>query len=257
MNQSLYFMAANVINIIQDFNYLFSYQNSLAILALILSLIAWSPMKIYSMLKLYKKLDKGKALPSRINDFPVHNTSLEKYLNVKKKIDDFRDLILREEPSKISISADELNDLYLEGSSINKYTINLSASFIKYSNNFFFFEIFDNTIFRKEINYITSDGMDGIVTQTIEFLFEVTENDILCKEETVERNGKNVRGKDKYEILFRPLNASNFLESLLRGSFQPLTYQQIYGNEIQLTSKIIDKINFIEVSDGHITIEAS
>jgi hypothetical protein len=156
MNNLICIISVNLMDMIPDLLHL----DFLTVLAVILALIAWSPKRLYTIWILKKKLDAREALPSRISDFPTHDTSLEKYLDVKRRIDDFRNCVLTGESSQISLSASDLNDVYLQGSNIDKYRVDVFAlPYMRYDNKFLFFEIIDDRILKKELEYISIDGL--------------------------------------------------------------------------------------------------
>lgn len=158
-------------------SYLFDFPRSIIYPAVaILFLIAFNPKDMYDAWKLFRALEINGELPSRLADFPVHITSREKYLNVKEKIEEFKSQVIRGEASRIFLNSDDLNDLYLQGNSLNKYHtdwqgVSIGTSSYKYNNCFMYFEIPNNSILHKSISYIDSAMPGGIKSNTDEILF--------------------------------------------------------------------------------------
>jgi hypothetical protein len=238
---------------IQDITYLFNYPHSGIVIALIFLLIALNPKTLYDMWRLRQTLDRGETLPDRLANFPVHPTSLEKYLNVKEKIDDFKNNSLRKNSGCLSLNSDEINDIYLQGLSINKYRIDFSDPFIKYNNNYLFFEVQENYIIQKRIKYIDIVGTGGIITETNRISFKTLDGSVLTKGEFVEWNGKIMTSDEDKD--FYSISGNSFLVSLLRCDFTPTSYRQLDSNEHQLILTIIDKITSIEISNGCLNIK--
>jgi hypothetical protein len=241
-------------NMIQEF----LLQHFMAVAVGVIVLIAWNPKRIYTIFLLQKKLDAREALPDCISKFPIHDTTLQKYLDVKLRIDEFKRLVLSGEFASISLSAADINDAYLQGSNIDKYKFDVFAPFpfMKYSNKFMFFEIFDNKILKREIEYITLDGWNGVITETIEISYKNLNNALLVRKEYIERNGRNVRGEDKSREEFYAIDGCTFLEGLLRCSFEPQGYQRMQQNENKLIQKIVgDLITSVEITDDLCIIE--
>ncbi len=241
-------------DIIQDIFHLFNYPHSGIIIALMFLLIALNPKTLYDMWRLRQTLDRGETLPDRLANFPVHPTSLEKYINVKEKIDDFKNNVLRQHSGYLSLNSDEINDVYLQGFSINKYRINFSDPFIKYNNNYLFFEIQGKYVIQKRIEYIDNVGIGGISTETNRISFSTSNDSVLTKREFIEWNNK-VMTSDEDED-FYSISGDSFLVSLLRYDFTPPSYRQRDSNEHQLILTIIDKITNIEISNGCLSIES-
>lgn len=238
-------------------SHLFSYPQSILIMLLILTLVAWSPKKIYFMWLLHKKLDSGQPLPKKLSDFPIHQTSLDDYSNIKEKIECFKNKVLRGEASEISLNSNEINTIYLQGISINKYKVNPFSSmhplFMKYSNYYFYFEIVEDKIIKRMINYITPDGLDGIATRTDEIMFLNSNGSVLTKEEMVEWNTRNKKDINNNE--FYSIKGSSFLPCLLRCSFESLNLKQLQSSENEIIFKIVNAITYINIVERTLKIK--
>ena len=65
-------------------------------------------------------LNNGK-LTETIEDFPIHKTSLDAYLKSKYKVDNFIELLSKDQSAELILSQEELNDLCTKGEIVNKY----------------------------------------------------------------------------------------------------------------------------------------
>jgi hypothetical protein len=256
-----FYLITSIVSLFGDMAYIFDYPRSIIYPAvLILLLTAFSPKDIYDGWKLYRALERGGELPPRLADFPVHPTSVEKYLDVKEKIERFKNEVLRGEPSQIILSSDDLNDLYLQGISINKYyvdwqAISIGVSYFKYNNSYTNFEITDSSVLEKQIRYIDYSRNDGIDSVTDEIEFLKSDNIILVATKMTEINGKKpfkfIQDSSMKEYNLR---SSSLLKNILRCNFDFST-SHLDSNERQLISSVIDKLTNIEITNGCLIIE--
>lgn len=257
-----FYFISNMINVFGDMAYIFDYPRSIIYPAvLILLLTAFSPKDIYDGFKLYRALERGDKLPPRLANFLVHPTSVEKYLDVKEKIEKFKYQVLRGESSQIILSSNDLNDLYLQGIPINKYSIDwrsisIGIPFFKYNNSFTIFEI-TSVISQREIKYINYARSDGIESCTDEIEFSMSDNQILVKSKMTEINGKepmkfvqDIITSEPYEI-----RSSSFLENVLKCNFD-FSINYLESNEHQLILSVMDKLTNVAVLNECLIIEA-
>jgi hypothetical protein len=262
-------MELYVINILStlfgDMSYLFDFPRSIIYPTVaILFLIAFNPKDMYDAWKLFRALEINGELPPRLAELPVHITSIEKYSNIKEKIERFKEQVMLGEPSRIFLTSDDLNDLYLQGNSINKYHADwqgssIGTSFSKYNNCFICFEISNNNyILRRHVNYIDSTMPGGIRSNTDKIIFFISDNnEVRFRQDLIEINGKYpfkfVRDNVKKEFLIK---GCDLLESIFRCSFDfSMTYLE--SNDYRIFLSIIDKITNIEISNGSLMIEAN
>lgn len=262
-------MELYVINILStlfgDMSYLFDFPRSIIYPAVaILFLIAFNPKDMYDAWKLFRALEINGELPPRLAEFPVHITSREKYLNIKEKIEEFKSQVIRGEASRIFLTSENLNDLYLQGKSIDKYhtnwqTASIGTSFYKYNNCFVYFEIStNNCILRKYISYIDSTMPGGIRSNTDKILFFISDNnEIRFRQDLIEINGKHplkfVRDNVRKEY---SIKACDLLENIFRCNFD-FSMAYLESNDYRILLSIIDKITNIEISNNSLMIEAN
>jgi hypothetical protein len=245
-----------------DISYLFEFPRSIIYPALfILLIVAFNPKYTYDAWRLYQELERGGELSPRLADFPIHPTSIEKYLNVKEKIEQFKYKVLRGEESQIALSSDDLNDLYLQGNSINKYHIDWQAvsigiSFYKYRNFYMHFEIVKNSIMHKEIEYIEWNMPNGIRSSTDEINFQKLDNNtFLFKSQLIEVNGKKAfEFVRKSTIKEASIKYCDLLENIFKCDFN-FSIDYLESNEYQLILKIIEKLTNVEIINGYLNIE--
>jgi hypothetical protein len=246
-----------------DMAYLLDFPRSIIYPAVfILLLTAFSPVYIYAGWKLYRALERGGELPPRLAEFPVHPTSIEKYLDVKERIEQFKRQVLKGESSQIILDSDDLNDLYLQGTSINKYyvswqALSIGASYLKYDNSYTSFEITSSSILQKQIRYIDYTINDGISSSTDEIEFSKSDGMISVRSTMTEINGKKpfkfVQGSSIKEYNIR---SNSLLENILRCDFE-FSISHLESNEHQLILSAIDKLTRVEVSNGYLSIESN
>jgi hypothetical protein len=222
--------------------------------------ICLNSRNLFKMWILYQKLDRGESLPDRLANFPTHPTSIQDYLNSKEKINLFISQSLKSHSCQLTLSADDINNLYLQGQSINKYRANnIAMSFsniFKYMNEYFYFQIIDNRLLEKRIRYLDISGIDGIATETNQTTFINQDKLVMKNYKNIEWNGKERNfdkdcSDDKFYIL-RP--NYDFFCRLLTDDFTLSSYD---GNDNQrkLTLSVTEKITSIEIADGHLTIK--
>jgi hypothetical protein len=121
-------------------------------------------------LSLVQSLKKGMDLPEQIKNFPIHETSLEKYSSSVSKLEYFLDNIENGVPSILNISKSDINDIHLKGRSIDISQILFSGPYIMdvIENDFFYFNILNNEIVIRRINYPKFfSGKKGVMTETV------------------------------------------------------------------------------------------
>jgi hypothetical protein len=257
-----FYLTSVISSFFGDISYLFEFPRSIIYPAVfILLLIAFNPKYTYDAWRLYQALERGGELSPRLADFPIHPTSIEKYLNVKEKIEQFKYKVLRGEGSQIALSSDDLNDLYLQGISINKYhidwqAISIGISFYKYRNCYTYFEITNNDIMQKKIEYVEWNMPNGIRSSTNEINFQKLDNNtFLFKSQLIEVNGKKafefVRKSTMKEA---SIKCCDLLENIFKCDFD-FSMDYLESNEYQLILEIIEKLTNIEISNGCLNIE--
>jgi hypothetical protein len=246
-----------------DMAYLLDFPRSIIYPAvLMLLLTAFSPKYIYAGWKLYRALERGGELPQRLSEFPAHPTSIEKYLDVKERIEQFKRQVLKGESSQIILSSGDLNDLYLQGTPINKYyvswqAVSVGVSYFKYNNSYTSFEITDTSVLQKQIRYIDYAMNDGISSSTDEIEFSKSADMISIRSRMTEINGKKpfkfVQDSSVKEYSIR---SSSLLENILRCNFE-FSISYLESNEHQLILSVIDKLTQVEVANGYLRIESN
>ncbi len=252
----------SVSNLFGDMAYIFDYPRSIIYPAvLIFLLIAFSPKDLYDGWKLYRALERGGELPPRLAEFPVHSTSVEKYLGVKERIERFKNGVLRDGSSQIILSSDDLNDLYLQGTPINKYyvdwqAISIGVSYFKYNNSYNSFEITTDSILQKQIRYIDYAINDGINSSTDEIEFSKSDNMISVISRTIEINGKKpFKFVQDSSIKKYNIKSSSLLKNILRCDFD-FSSSYLESNEYRLILSVIDKLTNVEIVNGCLNIES-
>jgi hypothetical protein len=249
-----------------DLSYLLEFPRSIIYPAVsILLLIAFNPKYVYDAWRLHQALERGGELPPRLAEFPVHPTSVEKYLDVKEQIERFKRQVLAGESSRLCLSSDNLNDLYLQGVSIDKYRSEwqgISAGLFsdKYNNSFMHFEIVNNNVIHREIGYIDYTLPSGISSRTrkIEFSMFDDTNEIKFSSRQLEVNGGQLFKlfESKTEEYF-PMKSCYLLENMFKCEFGFSRLDYPNSNEYGLILSVIDKLTNIEVTNGNLIIEVA
>jgi hypothetical protein len=242
-------MIQNIMNILE-------YPHFYLIASLLFLFISSNPISFYKMWELYQSLDAGGLLPEKIANFPVHSTSMEKYLISQEKINLFISQACREESCELVLNTDDINNLYLRGKSLDKYKMNnivdpISVIF-KYYSKYFYFQIVGNSLFEKEIGYITLAGLNGISTETRETRFV---NNKICRNLT-EQNDKSFIYKNSWDDEdFHTVNLyDSLLYKLFTNDFEVLSYD-INESKKNFVLSITSKILNIEIIDECLVIK--
>jgi hypothetical protein len=162
------------------------------IVALVLALIAYKDLP--HELLLVRKLRKGSILPRRIEEFPIHKTSLEDYLASKAKVEIFIEKTGNGIEDELVLSQDDLNHIYLRGFSIDKYKLETSG-FLIVENDFSYFEINKDKIVIHRLKYPKISGHDkGILTERTLLWYEYSDGIIFReKKKLVNINSRNMQ----------------------------------------------------------------
>jgi hypothetical protein len=227
----------------------------------LLLFLSFNPINLYAMWRLHQRLERGESLPDRLENFPILPTSVEDYVNSWEKVENFKREVLKGNSSQLVLSSDDINHIYLKGIPINKYSVNnlygLVPVVFKYSNTFLYFQVADDAILKKKVEYCngSSIGMpDGVITETTETRYKNTDNGVLKHAFVVEWNGKKMDSQkdwtdDKFTASIR---GSTLLTAILTGDFNPPLDGDI--NQRKLIASIIRKITQINISDGFLII---
>jgi hypothetical protein len=249
-------------DMIQNIAKIFEYEHFYLVASLLFLFIVSDPRSFYEMWKLYNALENHEALPERLRDFPVHSTSIEVYVVSQEKVNKFVLQACKGEICSLTLSEHDINNLYLRGESVDKYKINYSSDpffvIFKYVNELYYFQITNDGILERRVNYISLAGVNGIRTETRETRFiNDTDSTMLCHN-LIDQQGKKMdRDSDWTEENFFPIRPNNsLLYALLTNDFKCLSYDE---NESQrnFVASIIKKITCLKIRDGCLVIEIS
>jgi hypothetical protein len=153
---------------------------------------------------LIQNLRQGKPLPKRIQDFPVHETSLESYFDSRSKIESFLEEVENKIPSILIVSESDINNINLKGLRIDKHELKFSGGYVV-ENEFFDFEILDNRIIMNRIKYPQLfKYKGGILTEKTLIWYEEEESRVLEMTRLVEVNSNDTTriGNGDYDFLW-------------------------------------------------------
>jgi hypothetical protein len=246
---------------IDNFIQIINYPHFWLFASLLFFLLSFNPVNLLATWKLYQHLERGESLPERLDNFPVQQTSMQDYLNVCEKIGNFKQEILRGNSYELVLNSSDINNLYLKGKSINKYNVNNLYGIVplasKYCNKFLYFQLSNNAILRKRVEYFTmsSIGMpDGIITETLETRFKNKLDGVFKYGCVIEWNDKKMdSGEDWADSKFTSsILGSTLIKAILTGDFDPSVDTDI--NQENLITTIISKIRYVEVSNNNLLI---
>lgn len=86
--------------------------------------------------KITEDIKSGNSIPQALAEFPIHETSQQKYLTTRKKIEDFSIAALDNQATTLSLNASDINNIYTKGINLDKFT----------PGKFFYYQIQDNLI---------------------------------------------------------------------------------------------------------------
>jgi hypothetical protein len=229
------------------------------VIYILIFLMCVNPKKMYEMWKLYQILDRRELLPDRIANFQTHLTSMESYLESKAKIDVFISEVLRGNSCQLKVNSNDLNNLYLQGNNINKYNQNIVSDpfsqLFKYVNRYYFFQITENNILKKRIDYLSLNGLNGIFTEFIETKFITKDSLVLTNSLVVEQNNKEMGSKKDWAVeSYQAISSNDFLlYGLFTNDFEMLSYRE---NEQQrkIVTSIVSEITSIKIVDCYLII---
>jgi hypothetical protein len=135
---------------------------------------------VFSTIALIRKIQRKEVLPEKIADFPMQITSEGDYRLAKQKIIDFVQILEIQETAELLLTQTELNHLYLRGHSVDQYAAYF-VGFEIFSNEYFHFDIRDESLWLRQIRYPDSSGRSGIFTETKRIKF--INSDDTCLEE--------------------------------------------------------------------------
>lgn len=177
----------------------------------------------YSNYVLRKALSRGERPPDRLANLPRHHTSPADFFRSKKKTNRFVDKVLRGQEAELLLDSDDINNIYLRGSTVNYYIVSIPAvPFIKsrYANEYFYFWIDADSILYKKITYPSFEGRDGVQTFTRQLSFSRDGLIVKQKEVTSRVNEMNLAWitSDRYDFVPRFLYDSYVIEKAIHSS---------------------------------------
>jgi hypothetical protein len=233
-------------------------QNSILSVLLLFLLLSLNPLNLYGFWCLSQKLDEREALPNRLESFPILPTSRDNYLKAWKKVEVFKEEVLKGNSCQLLLSQDEINHIHLKGNSINKYQINefyrVDPLVFKYSSKYSFFLLMETSLVRKDIEYCTISCIgkpEGIKTETTEIKFSTRDGEVKQSFKRIEYNGRNI-SNESWETL-SSLSTSRFLEFILTGDLE--FYNCDNKSHKSVILKIISRIRLIQIFEGFILIQ--
>jgi hypothetical protein len=96
----------------------FFLENPTHIVSLIVTLLVAYPFA--SIYIGYLLIKHGLKIPQSLQDFPVHQTSQQKYLDIRVRVEEFMTHAINGDEDRFILSQDDLNNLSLKGNTINK-----------------------------------------------------------------------------------------------------------------------------------------
>jgi hypothetical protein len=226
---------------------------------LFLLFLSFNPINLYGFWLLIQKLDRREALPDRLEDFPIHPTSIDEYLSAWEKVEFFKQQTLKGYGCELSLSSHDINHIYLKGVPIDKYMINSSYKIdpftFKYSNIYFHFSLSDDSLIERRLEYcnIACLGMpDGIITETFKVRFKMLNGKIHEDNMRIEWNGREENSNKKWseDKFISYAETSSILGLILTGD----PYFFVGEDRIckRMVSDIIRRIETVQLSDEFI-----
>lgn len=181
-------------------------------------------------------------LPKVFEDFPIHLSSYDEYLEIKQRIKEFINAAISGHPYKLLISESDLNNLYTKGITLNKFNL----------GNFKYYSIINNEVIEKEMTLPDSNGIYGFRSKTKRIRFT---GDGHRWEESVitEINGK-VKKNPNSTIKKIPLLGSEIIEYIFDDRISP-PYAQAFFPTKKLVGAL-SGLKTLEIRDGLIIFEA-
>jgi hypothetical protein len=243
-------------NLIPD---IVSQPSSILSACFLLLFLSFNPMNLYGFWLLVRKLDRRETLPDRLEDFPIHPTSFNEYLRAWEKVEFFKQETLKGNSCELSLSSNDINHIYLKGVPMDKYRINsfykLDPFTFKYSNVYFHFHLSDNSLIERKVEYcsIPCIGMpDGIITETSEIKFRMSNGSIHEDIKIIEYNGRERKSNKKWSDneLTSYAETSTTLGFILTGDLEFFVSEDKVHRK--LISKIISRIEAVQLSSEFI-----
>lgn len=222
-------------------------------------------------------LASRKPLPDKIRNFPVCNTSIESYQKSWQKVEYFITDTSNDNAAELRLDEADINNIHLKGHLIDKYhaSINLVSMsfpilFPRYSPNiYFYFELQNNGILERKIEYPSPSSMDGIKTSTIEYSFEKMNGKPRIRRKNIEFNGRSLEKfyngsynflgpiSHNYQTLESSLLNSKFLFHLFGVTVSPKDVLSKYEHEdrYKKISNVISKITNIGIQEKELVIQ--
>lgn len=186
-------------------------------------------------------LGQGK-IPDCLENFPVHTTTADAYLQSKNKVERFINLALTEQQTELKLSQDDLNNLYTKGIILNKYT----------PGKYLYYQIQDNVILEKLI-----EGpwyLPPVPYRTRKTEFSFSKIDLKQFSRIIEEYGKPMKGEQQSFSL----SISSLILFIFGASISPDTLPLKFRKtvEYQRAMVLLKKIKSVEVNNGHLILKA-
>ncbi len=199
--------------------------------------------QLFSMHRMESSIIKGKNIPPNLNDFPIHQSSLTEYENSKRKIEVFKNSVLRENfDAQIILDENDINNIYTQGITLNKLI----------PGKYLFYKIKDSLILEKSIQWPSPGSPKNICFRISEIQFKIDETieKPIALYKVVEERGIKFHN----EASLRSLNQSSLILFIFGGSEQPDSLKKSATVEYQKALAVIEQIQSIKINNGYIHI---
>lgn len=195
----------------------------------------------FSYQEVMNNLYDGK-LAEAIEDFPVHETSLDAYLKSKYKIDSFIDFLSQNQSAELILSQEELNDFYTKGKTINKYV----------PGTYIYYQINEGKIVEISIEGPSNLPPNPYFTKTREIYF--SSNSLEEYFVITEENGKKINDRslsyslEKSSLICFIMGIIDFPDRF------PFKFKK--SNEYQKGLVLLNKLKNIEINNNSLVLKS-
>ena len=187
-------------------------------------------------------LNKGN-IPPIIKDFPDYDTSPSAYLETKNRLENFLSLALTEQKVELTLSENDINNLYTKGINLNKHE----------PGKYLYYSIQENSILETKIEWPFFLDSKPCHRRKKIIEFSSKQGELLENSRVIERYNQPVNDS----LISKSLDSSPFILFILgvsdKPSYLPFKYTQTVEYKRAIT--LLEKIKTIEIKNSYLVIK--
>lgn len=207
---------------------------------------SWMAYELFFMQKLELDVARRRNIPQTLVDFPIHNGFLSEYEISKQKVEEFKFAVLAgDENIQLSLSQVDINNLYTQGMTLNKYI----------PGNYLFYTIEGNFVVEDSIRWPDPGSPNAIWSRRslLSFTFSEDDGKLVMRNKVITERELSFDSKPSVYSL----KNSSLILFIFDGSKEPNRRVETTTVEFQKALSVIERIRYINLENGCLTITAN